>query len=252
MQWTLKDSWKVFLNTFICNYHRLFGNLKYPSKILPRINFKGKINITDINNELHCIIVRRSDKNKEETFNELGMLRPGTLDIKRVPGMSLNLLGAFFLPEYSFFRTSGKGSDSWGEGEVVYLSDHLKEYHFVDNTTLIFFDVNKLHNITIPYNQSTQDSEAKKFASIFNKKAEGDKYKFDGKVQIDHSPTKLNYWHVELNLTGEINQDQKLAGIKNKWHSSLAKSALESLLTPYAYSELNGIEEIPQHHYLLK
>jgi len=45
-------------------------------------------------------ILRRSSKTTEDTFNDLGILRDDIINTKEIPGLSMNLLGAYFKIEH--------------------------------------------------------------------------------------------------------------------------------------------------------
>lgn len=79
----------------------------------------------------------------------------------------------------------------------------------------------------------------------------------NGKCEVKHVPTKLNFWHVELRSTDINEKDAKLKTVKDqgvgKWHE-FTKYLQDNIIKTNAYPSLNEnkLGEIPEQFYMDK
>ena len=102
---------QVLIDIFICKGLWVTGRLKYPLSILPKSQYIQRINIDKLYRDISLIIVRRSDKPKEEVFNKFGIMREDVITRGDIPGMSMNLLGGKFKYEHIRFNPVGEAAN---------------------------------------------------------------------------------------------------------------------------------------------
>src|SRR5690606_23338345 len=105
----------------------------------------------------------------------------------RVPRLSMNLLGSYFLASHSKFIVRGKGADKW-EGETVHLSDFLETLNQTDTYTPIFYKLTDLHNVSIPMTIDAKNPAARKLAEALKRTIPKDNQttKFTGSSRVLH------------------------------------------------------------------
>lgn len=204
--------YKSLKNTFVCRKLRNKGELDYPNCILPKKSLKIQINFDDLINSHSIFVMRRSDLPENETFHTFNdgtiVLNDDAIENKRVPNLSLNLMGGFFEVIHSIYVPINDGSTRW-KGEKIYLYEHLNDYKTDVTNGVIFINANELHNKKIPYSVPTNTNlhkEIRKFEkivgisqNIVSNEAPND-IELKGTIFFKHDPVKLNYWHVELNI----------------------------------------------------
>lgn len=174
-------------------------------------------------------IVRRADVDCSDIFNEVGVLKDGAIRSKDVPGLSMNLLGSFYLLKHVKFRTIGKGAQPWLNTKI-YMTDFINHYEVLNNFCPIIYKLNDLHNASVPFiNKKNKDTD--KFIKANNLMPEiiETQYKLKGKIIIKHEPTNLNYWHIELKLLNALNQE--VTKNNNLWEKSATSYVLEHFLS---------------------
>jgi len=239
MQQQPQTLWKDLKNFFLCKYLRCTGKLSYPHSILPKPKYKSIINIDDLQSHQELVVLRRSSKSKEESFNSIGNLRSDIIDEKEIAGLSMNLMGTFLKEEHIVFspKMRTKAVERWPGLVKVYLSEFKSLYNILSTVSPIYYRVSDLHNITIPYKKQ-YDTEIEKVLKKLKLKFDTDnlEFKANGQIQIEHAPTYLNYWHVELCLL-DFNTNP-VRKIKNQFHTSLASYVLSDILSVNGHSSL--------------
>lgn len=241
MQQLLQTWWKDLKNFFHCKYLRLQGKLTYPHSILPKTNYKSLIDIDELHSHQELVVLRRSSKSKEDSFNSVGVLRNDIINERDIAGLSMNLMGSFFKEQYIKFAPTNntKAVEKWPGLTKVHLSDFLTLYKTLPVVSPIYYSVSDLHNISIPYiKPNTKD--IKDLLNNMNAKFEisGSNLVASGKILVTHEPTYLNYWHVELHLIN-LNSDP-VERVKNNTHKVLANYIFEHILSvkgSYSYSK---------------
>ena len=239
---------QVLIDIFICKGLWVTGRLKYPLSILPKSQYIQRINIDKLYRDISLIIVRRSDKPKEEVFNKFGIMREDVITRGDIPGMSMNLLGGKFKYEHIRFNPVGEAAKTWTNNEKIFYSQYRKCVNLLPLTTPIFFEISNLHNIDFPYPRSKDKDLEKLMNALQIEPIESDgKFELHGKSSISHEPTRLNYWHVEFQIRDFENK--LIEKIKSTWQKDAASMALKHLISINASLECPHISEIPKSYF---
>jgi hypothetical protein len=252
------------MHTWITNkISQLLAFLSYPIRIIPKQSYKTEITIQDILDINDTAIVRRSLRNHKDIFDRFGSLRQDALieDLKDVPGLSMNLLGASFKTNDIRYIAKGVASKKWDGFENKLWLNYIKYASFSCDATPIFFYLKDIHNKTVPYvvpQKTTNEEKFKKLkkAFSFEIKEDGEEATIFGASVIKHTPNKLNYWHVEFVILDiEARYTPTETKITRKRSSSnyvktAAEHALNDILLQSAHSKADFIASIPSEHYL--
>lgn len=199
-------------NIFLCKKSRLLGKLDYPYCILPKVSYIVKMDFDELVDNQSIYVLRRSDLSEEETFYKLingdFLLNDDAIENRRVPNLSINLMGGLFTNKHSKFVPLSDAQNRW-EGGSVYLYKYINDYKIESGKGLIFINVNGLHNKQIPYTLPSDKNLHKEVANF--QKAFGssssivknnppERIELLGKIYFVHDPINLNYWHVELKI----------------------------------------------------
>ena len=186
-------------------------------------------------------VTRRLDVPFEKAYNKLGneyYLRQDALDKKRVPNMSMNLMGGKFKEkDISFSSLNDTGSQSWIHPNKVFLDEYIGRYNIYKEYTVVYFTVSEIHNIPIPYLRPKDKNSDNLVKALANKpKIINEKYEFYGRGLVQHSPTNLNYWHIEY----EIRDGENKIILENKsnWQSTFCEALISDLLV------VNGVHKL--------
>ena len=237
----------------LINFYNRFirGIFLYPHSILPRKNYKSKINFDEHLLENEFILVRRTTKNPNEAFDELGYVRVDALieNLRDVPGMSMNLFGGMFDETHLKYIPKGIGANIWDNNKSVKLWGNGNSFEIINVAYPIYFFLSKIHKQQIPFLRRKDDPNVKKLYQALKKKLpEQENIDSEGYSSVSHEPVQLNYWHVEFNLLdNRTNQHVKRDKIRregsNYWQNNLAKTALTDILIANAKGELDNIED---------
>lgn len=251
--------YKSLKNIFVCKKLRNKGELDYPDCILPKKSLKIEINFDDIVNNHSIFVLRRSDLPENETFHTFNdgtiLLNDDAIDNKRIPNLSLNLMGGLFLNNHSVYVPINDGSKRW-QGERIYLFEHLNDYKIDNINGLIFIDANNLHNKTIPYNipsNANLHKEIRKFEKTVGiseniiKNTPPDNIELKGKIYFKHDPVKLNYWHVELII--EDFKNSQLKKIGNTSNDLFVKELFNNWIKVNSFPNITDFDKLNKVYY---
>ncbi|MBF6641799.1 hypothetical protein IVB69_09945 [Flavobacterium sp. J49] len=255
MSQKLKNLLESLKNICHCKILRLTGRLNYPFEILPKTKFKLKIDFNELVSGGIIYVLRRSELPQSETFHIFNdgsfLLNEDALDLKRIPYLSLNIMGARFKAKHSKFIATNAGADSWTGGNV-YLSKYLENYSIDDTKGSIFINANELHDITLPYNLSSNPQlhkEIEKFkasfgSNILSNKPPGD-IELLGRIRFVHDPVALNYWHVVLEIKNF--KDDPLEKAKNATDRKFVEVIFNDWIKVNSYPQLPNYEKIKKN-----
>lgn len=251
---------KNWLKVLTSLFSKVFrGILFYPRAILPSKNFLPRINFDDYFVNQKFLIVRRTEKKSSEAFDELGFLRLEALisGIKDVPEMSMNLLGGFFKLKHLKYIPKGKGNGSW-ESSKIRLWDYKASFEIKTNVYPIYFILNDIYGVEIPYVRRSNDPAIKKLYKTLSIDLNEPKINSQGLSTIEHKPINLNYWHVEFHLSDKATkQIVRRGNIKSNddeyWQNKLTETALNDILITNAKKSIDDFRlyEIPKSIYNL-
>jgi len=251
----------------------LVGIVSFPLKIIPKNKYKQGFDLNQIPNRKRVIIVRRSLQGAN-TFDRYGAVREDALinGLEDVPGLSLNVLGGFFKPKHISYIPTKKAGKEWIKGEKYLWFKYIKFVIYKFSSVPIYFFFEEIHNKPFPYSKAN-DSKFKAFIakhSVPNTVSKNQANVY-GACIIRHSPAKLNYWHVELELLdiesrytdaattitrksikSYSSEEHKNDITKQKWTNQAAYYALNEILVHSAYEkiDLNDYSRIPANLYL--
>ena len=106
------------------------GRLKYPLSILPKQTYLPKISIDILDQQIPLVVIRRSDKPKQDIFNKFGELREDAIVDREndILGMSMNLLGAAFKPEFIKFNPTKEAAKDGMDKKLFYIQNIVNLY----------------------------------------------------------------------------------------------------------------------------
>lgn len=238
---------QALIDIFKCKALRLKGELDYPLSILPKKYYIRQMDMNKICTEIAPIIVRRSEKKQDEVFNKLGSLLENVFSEKEIPNMSMNLLGGQFKSEHIQFNPTKEATKIWDGQELIFYSKYHSLVQKLTTTTPIFFDVENIHNITLPYQRSKDKSISKLIDALYPKPMEKEGiYELKGKSLVSHEPTLLNYWHVEFQIKDF--EDKLIKDTKSAWRKNVIETAL-NIICENASMNCKDITAIPSAYF---
>lgn len=197
---------------------------------------------------------------QQSAFDKFGMVRAEALlpvmteleqlNIKDVAGLSLNLLGGGFQVRHLVYQPKADAMKDW-RGQAVKIDDVVDEIIElpISQCEPIYFPLQRLHGVKIPYARSVDKQFKKKLPPQFQLNTDGTAT-LVADVSIKHKPSNSNFWHVELTikdaLSSELLTRDKISvgnlqeSDKKKWKPGtvLALSVLEMLLLTSGVKQL--------------
>lgn len=210
--------YKGLTNIFQNSFYWVWAKIGYPTIILPKSNYIDNINIDQISKQGKFLLVRRSEKPQNETFDELGLVREDAISLREIPGMSMNLIVGIFRPSHISFNAKKPASNNWGRETLFLWLKYIWYVEYKNPATPIFYELKSLHKKTFPYYKPNNTDFKKLCEAIkLTPKIEGAKAKVEAESSIDHKPNKLNYWHIEFNINPIKGKDvEPLTKVKSK------------------------------------
>lgn len=154
--------------------------------------------------------------------------------------MSMNLHGGMFRPEYVRYVQKKPGSDSWDGQSKICLEDYVNVISEEENATPIFYEatklcVRKLSTYLVFNNNDSYKAMKSVFPDCeFPKYQPGVTVTVYTDIKIEHVPTILNYWHVQMEVYPQSN-DEKLKDART-WRERVFNNIRDSILC-YRYME---------------
>ena len=241
--------------TLKVNWYYLCGKLQFPFCIIPKLNYILRIDINKLIENQQVYLLRRVDLLCNDIFDRYGHLKDKAIDQiidhKRIPNLSLNLLGGKFKPKHCKFQTLREGNNAWNGIERIDLTQYLSNYRIVKDFCFIFFDANDLHNQEIPYKQTfTKDLKNaidKFYAEVDKPDLINNQYSLKGYTELEHSPTNLNYWHVEFILSDY--QHNPIKHSSSTYINEFCKHVLVNIFCKNVKSKIESIPVITKNFY---
>ncbi len=217
---------------------KLNEDMIYPCELLPKENYTiiKTENLPD-----NCCLIRRSLKDKDYTFDNMGEVRIdaicNTEDEHDMYGLSNNLLSIFKRHHinYRVLTDEHKNNAYWNEGDSTPAIVNIK-FEYLQNNPPIFFKVNELHDKDFPYEPPLK-----------NKNNTNKTNKIIGKCKVIHKPTKCNYWHFELNFF-DVNETL-IKKTSSVWKIEAAKFFIKTYLIMNIYSEITEEIQLEENVY---
>lgn len=189
----------------------------YPDRLLPRPNYRL---ISDVE-ALNSFFLQRSTIDLDIIDPVTNTIKPTYVSspTEHLHDLSTNLIGVF-IPEDRFWRIIGENKEyftrePWPVGEAAKAPSYPNDFERVTNLGAIYFPVNKLNGLSIPYNKGAKDG----FTAI---------------CRILHTPVRSNFWHFSLRW---FNEEGDVLYQKGSWKKRMLTSTRAALIEFGAISE---------------
>ncbi len=233
--------------------------MNYPKEILPQpgyvVPFPFKELLSIFGDYLLCYRIEGTIKDNQEEGEFNGKRKLKKSCFKHVPHMSMNLYGGCFMPDDVRFIQHAPASDNWDGTSSIPLDDYLD---FVDekvNATPIFYRAtticqNNIQTSVFIQDKKGYDSIVEAFkAPLLPPYEKGKDMIIFTDIRINHIPTNLNYWHVQMEVYPPMSQ-QELEDDKPSWRKRIFNQIRDSILC-YQYNEKPPIDYIiPKNMYI--
>jgi hypothetical protein len=243
----MQTSWKISLmalkNTWLLKVSNFFFR-KYPTKIVPKPNFRVSLDIDDLLKTYDLHFVRKSNLPKNKSFNTAGKLKSEAIDLERIPYLSSNLLGKYYQIKHLAFMAFGSGAMIW-KGQEINIWNFYADYKYDDDYDPIIIPVNSLHRTPVPFKAPNDKANRQRFKLPFEPNVT--LLELEGESSIIHSPTILNYWHVELEI---IDADSKPIKKSKGAFNSFACEFLSDIISEVAISKHLDVEIIEDTYFI--
>jgi len=209
----------------------------YPDELIPQVGYKPVVCIDELRNIQDFHISRRIDGSVENcTFVQGGVyrLKDDALDTFDEQ-LSMNLLGAGFLIDYTKFRQVKPASDKWN-GESVNKFDYAEQVEAKDPSFAAIYLASRVHQRRVPYDRTF---EKKGIADDLEKKLNaiqdvahnrlGDKdMRLNAIVTLAHEPSNTNYWHIVMHLKPSETEDY-VKNVKAVWRQTMLNTVRDEV-----------------------
>ncbi len=226
---------------------------QYPKCILPQPNYLDAIKEAELWSKSNGFVIQRRCPDGVS----LEMICPEVFG-SNLAEMSVNLLGAAFLPEYVKFNPKGVKAFSENipfEGIYTYSPDAIG----------VYLSIYAINGRTFPSPRrfpSQQEYEKMKDAIPSNKdrlvaafaKKKGfskeEDYEVLYKIRVMHRPTNANYWHCQIEISPAFEGSSTVRKDKAEWQKNALRT-LTNFLTAYASFEYaTPIPEVRKEWYI--
>lgn len=238
----------------------MYNMSDYPDSLLPKKEYKPDMQIEDKEKNPHFHLSRRLDMPLDKaTFMNgpdkcLNLAALETIDER----CSMNMLGAGFEKEHTKLRQTGDAAKRW-DGQDIPDKNVFSEFvSFDESASVLVYDSMSLYN-EFPYSRTFQKSGeatelAEKLAAIgaMAKKNLHNPKMLDevvAKSFLKHSPTVINYWHVEFQIKpSEV--EMALKNVSSAWKKDLLRNFRQRCFE-YFESESTKIASVEEKWYML-
>lgn len=213
--------------------------MDYPLELLPQPDFCVPFPL-DVLREKYggYVVCYRIEGTVDENcelggFNGHKVLKEGCFE--HIVHLSINLLGGSFKPEHVLFVQKKPGSNDWVTGEMVDFKDYQGCIDKCETATPIFYRDNVLCQPSISVSVIFNDKQAyKAFCQYFNEKSfppfkKGEPVWITFETRVEHRPTNLNYWHVQLEVYPEL-KEETMDNDKGVWRSRVFDHVRNAIL----------------------
>lgn len=186
----------------------------YPLSLIPKKEYKHKIEADCLVNSNYFFFIRRVDDNIENIYDsQIGYVRPSAFVSKlengqkiiELPGLSVNLLCVHCDENSTDFKANATGMIEWDGITICPEAEVSNHYDPTPNHTNIYIPLAEIHNAKFDVVHIKQGDTIKKLNGkkyIETKDSAGKELVVEsggGSMHFEHAPTIINYWHFELN-----------------------------------------------------
>lgn len=152
---------------------------------------------------------------------------------EHIAHLSLNLLGGLFKPEYVCFVQKKPGCEPWC-GENIKYEEFASCINKTADAVPIFYLASKINqtdfNVTAVFNDSQSYKMFKDIVGgTWPEFHRGISVEITSEVKIEHSPTNLNYWHLQMEVYPEMSKDA-LNNENGVWRSRIFEQIKTAVL----------------------
>lgn len=232
--------------------------MDYPLELLPQPGFSvpfpfGALK-TKFGNYVVCYRIEGTvEENYEQgEFNGHKVLKEQCFG--HLVHLSMNLMGGSFKPEHVIFTPKKPGSNDWKLDENVDLKDYEDCIERNEKATAVYYRESVIcqPNISILF-VFNDKSSFNSFCNVFQD-AQHPQYK-DGVIDqgvfttnIEHRPTNLNYWHVQLEVYPQL-KDEMLNNDHSVWRKRVFNHIRSTILCHNFEESMPFQYEIPKEMY---
>lgn len=201
--------------------------MRYPDRLMPRPSYR--IIESDAFHD-DWLLIRATSREKPNELVSNGSL-------SAYLGLSVSLCGVYEpgdvrltprpkVPELEIHQY-------WVPGDQCLSPDHVDCTINSDRTATIL-PLQKWHGVAFPINRDQNKS-----------------YRatpVQGRIRVEHKPTRVNYWHFEIHFTDE--KDESMRRAKRQWQRNAVQFAVNSVLRHGGITlAAEDCPEVPRHVY---
>lgn len=217
----------------------MFNMDLYPDLLIPQKEYKCKSDtiIDELCAKQDFYISRRVDG----SFDSLTYFQGGQYRLKDDAlqcydeRLSMNILGAGFMISNTRLHAQKPASDDWN-GETVDKYQYADKIEIKDPSFAAIYLARKVNHRRVPYSrdfdkQGKADDLQKKLVEIqdlAHQRLDNKKLRLCAVVSLIHSPSNVNYWHIEMRLQpSEVESSIKDA--KAVWKQTMLSAVREEV-----------------------
>ncbi len=207
--------------------------MDYPESILPKANYVTPFPLEALNQSDFSVTRRIRGKLDDNIDYVGGRARIDPDCLGTIVGMSVNLLGGTFLPEFTSFHQSDRGKDTWNGTSNINLADYEGCYEDLGDE-FVFYKLPVLHRAIYPHEYKFEKKGSFRAYQDFIEKKLNEQFYVGIKVPItitltlEHVPTNLNYWHFEMRV--ELIDEKKQINKRGSWRDLIFTHILTTVL----------------------
>lgn len=226
--------------------------MNYPESILPNSRNNKPFPIDKLPPAAHSLTRRIEGKLSDKAEVVGGRLRLDPDCLGEIVGMSVNLLGGHFLPEYSPILQKGKGKDPWDGFSDIAIADYSGCYEDT-GYDYVFYRMDLLHGAAYPnvykFNNKGTYKAYQTFLEqkVYPQFTDGIEVPISVTLTLEHAPTNLNYWHFVVKTS--LTDDAKLLKRDGSWRDMIFKHLLLTVYCREATETLTTDGAIPVELY---
>ncbi len=227
--------------------------MDYPESILPKTNYVNPFPLKSLNHS-DFSVTRRIEGKLDENIDYVGgraRINPDCLG--KIVGMSVNLLGGTFLPEFTSFHQFDKGKNYWDGISDIKLADYEGCYEDLESE-FVFYKLPLLHGATYPHNyRFEKKGNFRAYQGFVENKlkvqfTEGIEVPISITMTLKHAPTNLNYWHFEMMV--ELTDEHKQINKEGSWRDLIFTHILTTVLCQEFTEDLETVGKIETELYM--
>ncbi len=233
----------------------------YPLEIIPRMHYPGKISWSHIlNKNKRFYVCRRIERPLSDCVTNLAggvkELDPDCLG-QHIVKMSMNLLGGCFNEEHLVFRTLKEASKPW-LSEDIDFDLYRNNVENLGSAYPLYYSSEDIHRKNYPIELNFEKKDKDKYNALRNSvrtlcldvfKGMDTDVSMECTLFISHEPTKLNYWHVQLDVKPSLEDDSKSFKNDNSFRKDIYTQLVCDILCKKFIEEVDHIDPLPPCSY---